>query len=323
MVDVAGGAAKSWDKTRLKISKDLSPIDMRGKRTKAQKKQMEYLHLNFKFREPYQVMVDEEIILEAVKTKYDLVKGLERTLQGQVKPMITQCTINDLYKTKNAEAIELAKSFERRRCGHAKVEELLKREAEAKAKAAEKDTEDAETNDTNDTKQTKEQGKTDSKLQEKPRKLITNAFDCMASVVIQNSENKHRYVVATQKIRLRQLFRTIPAIPLIYLSRSVMIMEPMSRATELKRLVMEDAKLQGADVAALRKRAQAQAETEEEPAKKKRKGPRGPNPLSVKKKKPTQSKEQPKDGEKRKRRHRRSATTNAATSADAISSTAS
>lgn len=53
---------------------------------------MTYYHINFKFREPYQVLVDEEIVLECIRTKFDLAAGLRRTLQGEVKPS----TLTDL-----------------------------------------------------------------------------------------------------------------------------------------------------------------------------------------------------------------------------------
>lgn len=292
--------------------------------------------MNFKFREPYQVLVDEEIILESVKTKFDLVRGLERTLGGQVKTMITQCTIDDLYKTKNAEAIELAKSFERRRCGHAKIEELLKREEEKRKEAEkqsneekeeEEESEEEEDEDNTEKKDTKEKENKDghnSQKRDKPKKIIRNAFDCMAAVVIQNSENKHRYVVATQKIRLRQLFRTIPAIPLIYLNRSVMILEPMSRATETKRAQIEESKLYGSDLAHLKRKEREEEESEDQP-KKKKKGPRGPNPLSVKKKKtgsaPGNTDNEEGAAKKRKRRHKRS-TAELGTAASGVTSTA-
>lgn len=59
---------------------------MRQKRAKSYKKQLEYLKLNFKFREPYQILLDDQIILESVKMKIDLVKALQRTVQGIAKP---------------------------------------------------------------------------------------------------------------------------------------------------------------------------------------------------------------------------------------------
>lgn len=44
-----------------------------------------YKH-TFKFREPYQVIVDEQIVQVCEQSSYDLKKGLERTIQAQVRP---------------------------------------------------------------------------------------------------------------------------------------------------------------------------------------------------------------------------------------------
>jgi U3 small nucleolar RNA-associated protein 23 len=191
--------------------------------------------------------------------------------------VITQCTIHDLYKTKNQEAIVLAKQFERRRCNHLPNKN------------------DQETDLANGPK---------------------SAFDCIANVVIVKGTNKHRYVVATQKSSLRSLFRKIPAIPLIYMNRSVMIMEPMSPVTVRAREGIELAKLTGGlndpNVAYKNKRPNEgdEDEDEEEQPKKKRKGPKEPNPLSVKQKKainvitkPAES--ETKEPKKRRRRHHR------------------
>ncbi|KFY69469.1 hypothetical protein V498_10466 [Pseudogymnoascus sp. VKM F-4517 (FW-2822)] len=61
---------------------------MRGKRSKQYKKLMQQYGLAFGFREPYQVLLDADVIRDADKFKMDLVGGLERTLHGQVKPSI-------------------------------------------------------------------------------------------------------------------------------------------------------------------------------------------------------------------------------------------
>jgi U3 small nucleolar RNA-associated protein 23 len=134
----------------------------------------------------------------------------------------------------------------------------------------------------------------------------------MRDVIIVGGKNKHRYVIATQKPKLRALLRTIPAVPLIYVNRSVMIMEPMSPATERARANIEEAKLSGGlnDKNAARKHILEEEEADEEPTKKKRKGPREPNPLSVKKKKTAKSevadneKADSCNKKKRKRRHK-------------------
>ena len=43
--------------------------------------------------------------------------------------------------------------------------------------------------------------------------------------------NKHRYVLATQSTTLRTKLRAIPAVPIVHVNRSVMILEPPSDAT--------------------------------------------------------------------------------------------
>lgn len=226
---------------------------MKLKRAKAYKKLMGYLQLNFGFREPFQVLLDEEILLEAASTKYDLAAGLERTLQGKVKPMITQCVMEHLYRAKSPEAkeaIRIAKTFERRRCGHIP-----------------------------------------------PEKETVSAFECISECV--GPTNKNRYCVATQKPKLRAKFRNIPAVPLIYIHRAVMILEPMSKTTQRIRNDIEESKLtKGLNEV-------HKLETEETGnviAGKKR--VRGPNPLSVKKKKTTNTEEKHESVEPKKRRKR-------------------
>lgn len=227
---------------------------MKLKRAKAYKKQMNYLHLNFGFREPYQVLVDEEIILEAARTNFDLKAGLERTLQGAVKPMVTQCTIEHLYRAKDAQAIDLAKSFERRRCGHLPGESTL------------------------------------------------SVYECIKDVLEVKGENKHRYVVATQKPKLRIYFRSIPAVPLVHIKRSVMVLEPMAEATQEARKHIEAAKLQtGLNI------QPSHPESSEKGSR--LKGPKGPNPLSVKKRQRPIEVEQGNSAKKRRKRGKKKSST--------------
>lgn len=51
--------------------------------------------MGFGFRIPYQCLIDAELLAEATRCKIPLVKALEQTFgvkEGQVKPMITQCS---------------------------------------------------------------------------------------------------------------------------------------------------------------------------------------------------------------------------------------
>ena len=172
--------------------------------------------------------------------------------------VITQCEIRKLYAKKNepgvSEAIEVAKTCERRRCGH--------------------------------------------HPDEYPEPLST--LECMQSVVDpkDQGENKHRYVVASQSQEVRRMLRIVRGVPLIYIKRSVMILEPMSDESAATRAREEKSKFRAEIKATLGKRkreekddndkedekdlGQAKAEEKAKKKKKKQRGPKGPNPLSMK-----------------------------------------
>ncbi|EON97284.1 putative rrna-processing protein utp23 protein [Phaeoacremonium minimum UCRPA7] len=228
---------------------------------------MKQYAIHFGFREPYQCLLDADMIRDASRFVMDLVPALERTLHGQVKPMVTQCTMRHLY-ARNKEpgmdkVIDHAKTFERRRCGH--------------------------------------------HPDQFPEPQST--MDCLRSVVGTES-NKHRYVVATQDHDVRRMFRQVPGVPLIYIERSIMLLEPMAGATSRVAAKEEREKFRGGitKVGAGVKRKREEEEenqssadddnegdrTTTEPEKKKKKkrsGPKQPNPLAVKKakKKPAES----------------------------------
>jgi len=146
-----------------------------------------------------------------------------------------------------------------------------------------------------------------------------STLECLSSVVDPKSSrtNKNSYVVASQDDTVRATMRRIPGVPLIYLKRSVMIMEPMAGATEkvrdkeerdkfragltgrrgapaAKRMREEDGDDTGGRPVGVGNKfggniiggEQVDDHEEAQPAQKKRKkGPSGPNPMSVKKKK--------------------------------------
>ncbi|KAL4064819.1 Fcf1-domain-containing protein [Scleroderma yunnanense] len=93
---------------------------MRQKRAKTYRKLMSLYRLSFGFREPYQVLVDAEMCRIATESHINLEKQLGTVLQGSVKPMITQCCIHELYLQGKAQqpTVDLAKTFERRKCNH-------------------------------------------------------------------------------------------------------------------------------------------------------------------------------------------------------------
>ncbi|ENH61110.1 rRNA-processing protein utp23 [Fusarium oxysporum f. sp. cubense race 1] len=267
---------------------------MRGKRSKQYRKLMEQFSQTFGFREPYQVLVDAEMVRDSSRFKMDLEPALSRTVHGKVKPMITQCEIRKLYAARNEpgvhEAIDLAKTLERRRCGH--------------------------------------------HPDDYPEPLSTQ--DCLRSVVDPKAtlQNKHRYVVASQDQEVRRMLRGIKGVPLIYIKRSVMILEPMADESVQVRAKEERSKFRAEIKNQLGKRKRDDADDDEkadktdgnseEQKKKKKKGhgPKGPNPLAVQKPKKaktegqqprkqesTDAKDAPQEGAgKRKRRRRNKAT---------------
>jgi U3 small nucleolar RNA-associated protein 23 len=148
--------------------------------------------------------------------------------------VITQCSISELYANADPTPITLAKSCERRRCGHI------------------------------------------------PDPL--SSHDCLTSCINISGENKHRYILATQDEQLRVQMRRIPGVPMLYIRRAVMIMEPPSPASLARRDALEREKLSGLEGQGKRK---WDDEEGEETVRKKKRRPKEPNPLSVKKKKNT------------------------------------
>ncbi|KAI0704886.1 Fcf1-domain-containing protein [Cytidiella melzeri] len=209
---------------------------MRQKRAKAYRKLMSLYAMSFGFRQPYQVLVDSDMCKAAIAHKIELVQQLGVVLQGTVKPMITQCCIHELYLQGRSEqpAVDLAKTFERRKCNH---------------------------------------------------KEAIPGDECLTSVI--GEANKHRYVLASQSQSLRSSMRNIPAVPIVHVNRSVMILEPPSDATIRTKNSTEQKALMPSASELAHIASTSQVETAA--PKKKRKGPKGPNPLSVKKRQNTTS----------------------------------
>lgn len=123
-----------------------------------------------------------------------------------------------------------------------------------------------------------------------PEPLSTT--ECLTSVVDAkgSGRNKHCYVVASQDVEVRRKMRAVVGVPLVYINRSVMIMEPMAEATGSQRDREEKGKFRdglkrgSGSVGMKRKREDGEEGGGEEKRKKKVYGqPKGPNPLSVKK----------------------------------------
>ena len=137
-----------------------------------------------------------------------------------------------------------------------------------------------------------------------------STLECLSTVIDPKGShtNKNRYVVASQEEEVRRYCRGIRGVPLVYVKRSVMVMEPMAESSLSAREGFEKGKFRagirgkGTNIGQKRKRGDDESNedengdsrerkpTDEETQrdetlvkKKKVKGPKGPNPLSVKK----------------------------------------
>ncbi|KAG3115089.1 hypothetical protein PI124_g6146 [Phytophthora idaei] len=99
--------------------------------------------------------------------------------------------------------------------------------------------------------------------------------------------NDRKFVVCTQEVELRKALRLVPGVPLLYLNRSVLVFEEISRATLAIVRQEEKANMAKLDVNEKRKLEQMQegesGESHEEQQRLKKKRAKGPNPLSAKK----------------------------------------
>ncbi|KAI2623635.1 Fcf1-domain-containing protein [Xylaria nigripes] len=230
----------------------------RAKRSKQYKRLMNQYEMNFGFREPYQVLCDSQFLESAIRSKMDIDHILKATLHGTTRLLITQCSMRWLYAKKNEPGMGAIIDF-------------------AKEKA--------------------ERRRCGHHPSDYPEPLKEG--DCLHSVVDPsgNGVNKHRYVCAINDEEVRSSLRNgIQVVPLLYIRRSVLIMEPASSTTVKARSRDEKAKFT-AELKSVGKRKRQREDTDDEggnaqetkPAKPEKKkktyGQKEPNPLSVKKRK--------------------------------------
>ncbi|KAI4186321.1 MAG: hypothetical protein L6R41_003561 [Letrouitia leprolyta] len=134
-----------------------------------------------------------------------------------------------------------------------------------------------------------------------------STLECLSNVVDpkKSQTNRNRYVVASQDDEVRRFCRGLKGVPLIYVKRSVMVLEPMAESTIGVKEVIERDKFRTGLRARLGKRKRYSEEdkdtdtadrpeenlddgddpdvNERAAKRKKARGPKGPNPLSVKK----------------------------------------
>lgn len=95
---------------------------MRQRRAKLYRKMLHQYYLQFGFREPYQLVIDDTFSLALSRYKIsDPVHQFGNVLVSKkIKPLITQCSMQALYALgkQHQSTIDMAKQWERRMCNH-------------------------------------------------------------------------------------------------------------------------------------------------------------------------------------------------------------
>ncbi|KAK2858402.1 hypothetical protein FQN49_004771 [Arthroderma sp. PD_2] len=301
---------------------------MRAKRSKKYRKLMHQYELTFGFREPYQVLVDSHCLQSVYNFKMDLVPALERTVQGKVKPFVTKCSLAAMMammasqtpKQETTHSHHPQRQFRPpqlppptilplRYCSH-NADSTPIDEAECLLSLL--------------------SPSSDAKKKNKEHYILATADPAPVAAPQQEQKRKRPHWMQAQEVQqqqpqgqrynLRRDARQIPGVPIIYVKRSVMILEPMSEPSSGIREGFERGKLrsgfvEGATVTGKRKRdadgegdgegdtggAEEGGDGEGEWVEVKRKKVKGVNPLSAKKPKKKESRPADKSEKAKKR----------------------
>ncbi|EXJ92354.1 hypothetical protein A1O3_00904 [Capronia epimyces CBS 606.96] len=262
---------------------------MRAKRSKKYRKIMSSYQMTFSFHEPYQVLLDSHFLKACHHFHMPLKKYLDNTLHGECRLFVTKCTLakimGDWEKQKPGEkGKEGGKTL--RWPGRP---DFLPPPTEIPLRYCKHKNDEGE-----------ELG-------------IVSEGRCLLDLLAgqthgnEQAKNKQHYILATADadereakskgfLDVRERARLIPGVPIVYVKRSVMILEELSGASENVRRKGEKEKLaQGLLGVGDRKRKRGDGEENEDeldlegqtsgPGIRGLKKPKGPNPLSVKKKK--------------------------------------
>lgn len=262
---------------------------MRAKRSKKYRKIMSAYQLAFSFREPYQVLLDSHFLKTCYSFHMPLQRYMENTLHGQCRLFVTNCTIAKVMADFEKEKEKIKASGGRPK-GRP---DFLPPPLEVPMRHCKHKNNEGE-----------ELGVIDES-----RCLL----DLLAGQPHGNelAKNKQHYILATAEpdekeqkrkgyLDVRERARMIPGVPVVYVKRSVMILEELSGVSERTKNKSEKAKFsEGLIDTRKRKRGEAGdgsddeledllIQREEQAQGQKARGlkrAKGPNPMSVRKKK--------------------------------------
>ncbi|PWY86863.1 hypothetical protein BO70DRAFT_386147 [Aspergillus heteromorphus CBS 117.55] len=278
---VIGSCKKRTDEAVQRPSGD-SVSKMRAKRSKKYRKLMHQYELTFGFREAYQVLVDSNFLRAVHSFKMELIPALERTVQGKVKPLLTKCSLAAIMasqpinpRTNNPyrpEHLPPPTVLPLRHCSH-NADSTPIDEVACLLSLLSPSTE---------TKKNKEHYILATADPAAPAK-DKNASE--AGRKRKRNEAEEKAEAALRKAReLRREARSIPGVPIVYVKRSVMVLEPMSNPSDAIREGVEKGKFRaGLNDETKKKEGGDGAGAAEKKKKRDLKKPKAPNPLSMRK----------------------------------------
>ena len=252
---------------------------MRHGRAKAARKTLKFFLVVGNIKPPYKVILDGNFIVSVLQQKVPLRERISRLLQGeQFLFFVTRETLNELETLSNV-------------CAEKRDErtELFRR--------------------------AKQYGLDECEIIEEQSSRVASAGDALKAIV-SNERNSEGYFVASQDEQLTERIRELPNVPILRLSRAVLLLEAPSAASRRnaskeernKLFDMNDEEKQMVSKVkdAVREHAAKNKDREIERRRVERIKPKakGPNPLSCKKRKSTDRKEG--NTEKKRRRKKKS-----------------
>eukprot|EP01068_Selenidium_serpulae_P004965 Selendium_serpulae@DN3816_c0_g1_i2.p1 len=195
---------------------------MRPEKKKKCNRIMRFWKTVFGFREPYRFLVDGTFVQLSVKMKSSLVEDISQILGGKCIPVITSCALEELRRLgpRYTEAITIAKTFYRLKCGH-DVAAVSETQAAEESKALQDSTTDA--------RPTKKQKKA-AALQRRQSKNLVDVKKCLCDII--GDSNERKYVVGSQDAEVIRAMRARVGVPLIHFHRSQIVFEQPSTRTQ-------------------------------------------------------------------------------------------
>jgi U3 small nucleolar RNA-associated protein 23 len=250
----------------------------------------------FSFREPYQVLLDAAFLRACHAFHMPLQKFLENTLHGKCRLFVTRCSLGKIMGDWERE---------QKKVGNGSKGGEVKGRPEFLPPPTEVPLRYCKHND---------------------EETAVEEVDCLIDLLAgqpkgnEQVKNKHHFVLATAEptdaekrkagrgfVDVREAARNVPGVPIVYVKRSVMVLEELSRASLRAKGEVERERLrEGLVGGAGRKRKRGDEEEKEEgeggtASKERVVKVKGPNPLSVKKKKPKPQRPKEDDAEDQRR----------------------